>query len=429
MFIKRRKTGPSQLKLDHADVGIFIKGGDYALQLDIIELAREDLCLMRSIQPTITQNIDDVVGNFYESIERVPHLRAIIQQNSSTSRLRQTLTEHIKQMFTGRIDEEYISVRRNVARVHVHIGLYPKWYLAAFQRLEVDVRKVILALDEALDIKLKLIHSLGKLCNFEQQLVLEEYDKFSEQLVKDKQQEINHRVREELGSVSGHLEEQSRSTANAVAELMQNTLEVEANVQTSIVDAEETKSASQKGYTQMQHLSEQTQVIHDKTQEMSAMVQALNTSSSEIKDVIEIVKNIANQTNLLALNSAIEAARAGDHGKGFAVVADEVRKLADQTKSSVEQIATLIEESNTVTVGVVEAIRDIQVLVNEGKAQNEKLTSSFDVISTRVTKTIGDFDAVAQQITSLSEVITSMNDSSEALETSASKLDETIQNF
>lgn len=429
MFIKRRKTSPSQLKLDHVDVGIFIKGGDYALQLDIIELAREDLCLMRSIQPTITQNIDDVVGNFYESIERVPHLRAIIQQNSSTSRLRQTLTEHIKQMFTGRIDEEYISVRRNVARVHVHIGLYPKWYLAAFQRLEVDVRKVILALDEALDIKLKLIHSLGKLCNFEQQLVLEEYDKFSEQLVKDKQQEINHRVREELGSVLGHLEEQSRSTANAVAELMQNTLEVEANVQTSIVDAEETKSASQKGYTQMQHLSEQTQVIHDKTQEMSAMVQALNTSSSEIKDVIEIVKSIANQTNLLALNSAIEAARAGDHGKGFAVVADEVRKLADQTKSSVEQIATLIEESNTVTVGVVEAIRDIQVLVNEGKAQNEKLTSSFDVISTRVTKTIGDFDAVAQQITSLSEVITSMNDSSEALEASASKLDETIQNF
>ncbi|WP_051910299.1 globin-coupled sensor protein [Lysinibacillus sp. BF-4] len=417
------KTGPCRY------VGIFIKGGDYALQLDIIELAREDLCLMRSIQPTITQNIDDVVGNFYESIERVPHLRAIIQQNSSTSRLRQTLTEHIKQMFTGRIDEEYISVRRNVARVHVHIGLYPKWYLAAFQRLEVDVRKVILALDEALDIKLKLIHSLGKLCNFEQQLVLEEYDKFSEQLVKDKQQEVNQRVREELGSVSGHLEEQSRSTANAVAELMQNTLEVEANVQTSIVDAEETKNASQKGYTQMQHLSNQTQVIHDKTQEMSAMVQALNTSSSEIKDVIEIVKSIANQTNLLALNSAIEAARAGDHGKGFAVVADEVRKLADQTKSSVEQIATLIEESNTVTVGVVEAIRDIQVLVNEGKAENEKLTSSFDVISTRVTKTIGDFDAVAQQITSLSEVITSMNDSSEALEASASKLDETIQNF
>lgn len=332
-------------------------------------------------------------------------------------------------MFTGRIDEEYISVRRNVARVHVRIGLYPKWYLAAFQRLEVDVRNVILRLDEALDIKLQLIHSLGKLCNFEQQLVLEEYDKFSEQLVKKKQQEVNQRVREELGSVSGQLEEQSRSTAHAVAELMQNTLEVEGNVKVSMGEAEETKRASEQGYTQMQHLSNQTLLIHDKTQEMSAMVQALNMSSSEIKDVIEIVKTIANQTNLLALNSAIEAARAGEHGKGFAVVADEVRKLADQTKSSVEQIAILIEESNTVTVGVVDAIRDIQTLVDEGKAENEKLTSSFEVISERVTKTINDFDVVAEQITSLSEVITTMNSSSEELETSASRLDETIQNF
>lgn len=429
MFTRKKKARPSQLNLDHNDVGIYVQDGDYALQLEIIELTRDDLCLMRSIQPTVTQNIDAVVGNFYDSIEKVPHLRNIIRDNSSTARLRQTLTEHIKQMFTGRIDEQYIAVRRNVARVHVRIGLYPKWYLAAFQRLEVDVRKVILALDEELDTKLKLIRSLGKLCNFEQQLVLEEYDKYSEQLVKQKQQEINQRVREELGSVSGHLEEQSRSTAHAVAELMQNTLEVESNVKTSINDAEETKNASQQGYQQMQNLREQTLFIHDKTQEMSAMVQALNTSSSEIKDVIEIVKTIANQTNLLALNSAIEAARAGDHGKGFAVVADEVRKLADQTKSSVEQIATLIEESNAVTVGVVEAIRDIQGLVNEGKTENEKLLSSFEVISTRVTKTISDFDSVAQQIMSLSEVITIMNSSSEELEVSASKLDETIQNF
>ena len=427
--MKKKKASPSRLQLEHADVGIFVNGGDYVLQLDIIELTRQDLCYMRSIQPMITKNIEEVVGNFYDSIERVPHLQNIIRDNSSTARLRQTLTEHIKQMFTGRIDEEYISVRRNVARVHVRIGLYPKWYLAAFQRLEVDVRNVILRLDEALDIKLQLIHSLGKLCNFEQQLVLEEYDKFSEQLVKKKQQEVNQRVREELGSVSGQLEEQSRSTAHAVAELMQNTLEVEGNVKVSMGEAEETKRASEQGYTQMQHLSNQTLLIHDKTQEMSAMVQALNTSSSEIKDVIEIVKTIANQTNLLALNSAIEAARAGEHGKGFAVVADEVRKLADQTKSSVEQIAILIEESNTVTVGVVDAIRDIQTLVDEGKAENEKLTSSFEVISERVTKTINDFDVVAEQITSLSEVITTMNSSSEELETSASRLDETIQNF
>lgn len=92
-------------------------------------------------------------------------------------------------------------------------------------------------------------------------------------------------------------------------------------------------------------------------------------------------------------------------------------------------VGSSLEESNTVTVGVVDAIRDIQTLVDEGKAENEKLTSSFEVISERITKTINDFDVVAEQITSLSEVITTMNSSSEELETSASRLDETIQNF
>ncbi|WP_268236352.1 hypothetical protein [Lysinibacillus alkalisoli] len=86
--------------------------------------------------------------------------------------------------------------------------------------MEKDVRRVILQLDERIEIKLALIESLGKICNFEQQLVLEEYDKFSTTIVQEKQEEINRRVREELGSVSGHLELQSRSTAQAVAELI-----------------------------------------------------------------------------------------------------------------------------------------------------------------------------------------------------------------
>ena len=124
---------------------------------------------------------------------------------------------------------------------------------------------------------------------------------------------------------------------------------------------------------EMGALGEQSKAVHGSMTELQSLMEAIGASFDRVKEVTDIMSEIADRTNLLALNASIEAARAGEQGRGFAVVAQEVSKLADSSSSNARSIAEIIEESGR---HVDQGLASTQVMANHVKDQGEAFTKN-----------------------------------------------------
>ncbi len=179
--------------------------------------------------------------------------------------------------------------------------------------------------------------------------------------------------------------EQTYQVASAIEEMTVTIEEVANNINATAGAAKDAENLSLSSQDVVNQSISQIQVVSEQVSEVHQLIATLNQSSSEITNVIGVIKSIADQTNLLALNAAIEAARAGEQGRGFAVVADEVRTLAQRTQDSTQQIDQIISSFTLSTNNAFNIIEDSQKSANLSVEQATKVANVIEEIQSSIT--------------------------------------------
>lgn len=143
-------------------------------------------------------------------------------------------------------------------------------------------------------------------------------------------------------------------------------------------------------------------------------IRQLAQASTEINDIVNIVRNIAGETKLLALNARIEAARSGDAGKGFAVVAREVRDLSEQTESANLDIARRIASIQTAAQTMVEHTGRIEARIVSLLEASQQISASVEEQSSVTAGIAENAQATATDIRDVSGRISEIRDAAQA---------------
>ncbi len=313
-----------------------------------------------------------------------------------------------------------------VALCSVLIALIVAWSTArSIQVPLVRINRVLGLMaqgDMTLRVRYPARNELGEVANSIDQLahhtktLLMEVQTGSEYLVSEtrKTAEIGEQVMSQVQAQKA----QTDQVAAAIFELETSATEVARSSDHVRREVGEANDESRRGRHLMQANRDGIEQLATDIAGAMAITRKLEGYSSNIGNILEVIRGMAEQTNLLALNAAIEAARAGEAGRGFAVVAEEVRALATRSQGATQEIQVMIDnlqgcardvasvmaQSHEQTQQSVQQTRDVESALAGIASRMEAIKEIADHMAYAAAEQISVSQGVAQHVAAIADV-------------------------
>jgi methyl-accepting chemotaxis protein len=217
-----------------------------------------------------------------------------------------------------------------------------------------------------------------------------------------------------------------RSTSTA-SNASSAALQTSGNVQSVASAAEELSASVREISSQMQRSNQLVSESVQRAETADTHAMSLVQATVKVKEVIQLISDIAGQINLLALNATIESARAGEAGKGFAVVASEVKNLANQTDKSIEEITRVIDQMNSASEDIVSSLRDIKGSIANIAESSSSIASAVEEQSATTNEIASNMQTAAKGTDVISSSMRDVTSASADADNSAGQILEASQ--